>query len=232
MKKITQLFLFLFPILFFSCEDKSGDYIDRLYTDVEMTNAIKSCLTVSKDTAINRLCIPNGFTNSELHRITLPTALQPVKDTLTAHGKEYLIDTLLDKINKCCETIGNDLAAAFTTNINSISIADPEALISGSDHAITDYYQTNYRNSLVTAVSVKFNAQLNTIGAMNCLNEIMIEYNNYTTNTVSADLPTHVMNSCLTAIYNEMANEEALIRSDKQHRVTDILIKVFGNIVE
>jgi len=61
---------------------------------------------------------------------------------------------------------------------------------------------------------------------------MMIEYHNYTTNTVSTDLPTYVINSCLTAIYQEMMKEEELIRTDKEHRVTDILQKVFGKLVE
>lgn len=232
MKKYTHLFLFLFVTLFTSCEDNSGDYIEQMCTNAEMNSAIKSCLNVSKDTAINRLCRPNGFTDNELHRISLPAALQPVQDTLTAHGKGYLVDTLIVRINQSCESMGNDLTAVFTSNIGSITVADPASLITGNNHAITNYHYINYNNSLATAISANFTTKLNTMGAMSCLNEMMIEYHNYTTNTVSTDLPTYVINSCLTAIYQEMMKEEELIRTDKQHRVTDILQKVFGKLVE
>lgn len=128
--------------------------------------------------------------------------------------------------------MGNDLTAVFTSNIGSITVADPASLITGNNHAITNYHYINYNNSLATAISANFTTKLNTMGAMSCLNEMMIEYHNYTTNTVSTDLPTYVINSCLTAIYQEMMKEEELIRTDKEHRVTDILQKVFGKLVE
>ncbi len=229
MKNYTKLFLFLFPILLWSCKDTSGDYIEQIYTNEEMNSAIKSCLTVTKDTAINHLCILNGFNENEEYRIDFPTALQPVSDSLVAHGMGYLMDSLVLKINRSCEMNGNTMTSTFNTVISSIAVTNPETLINGSNSAITDYMKTNYALTLQVALLESFTSQLNTTGALSCLNEIMTEYYNLGGGMINLDLPQYVTNQCLLKVFSEMAVEENLIRTDSQHRVTDILKKVFGD---
>ena len=68
--------------------------LKSLFTEQKMTAAFKDCLRISKDTAINHLCVPNGFYDISAHTIELPFSLKNLVDTLTVHGHKALLDSL------------------------------------------------------------------------------------------------------------------------------------------
>lgn len=228
MKKLTFILIAILAVCTWSCQDDSGEYIEHLYTDSELSKAATSCLTVAKDTAVAHICITNGM---EAYRITFPNSgsYRAIRDTLANLNRSDLLDTLYNRINRACELMGDDATNALKSHIDALTFNEPYNLIYGPKDTISSYFNlycgSKVRSSLTSALNVQF---ANT-GATSTWNEIINLYNNNSTSPISIDLCDFVLVNFTDAIVTEMGKEEALIRSDSTHRVTPILKRVFGN---
>lgn len=231
MQRFKVLFISLITIVCCSCEDKSGDYIDQLYTNTELTNAIRSCLTVSKDTAIVHLCTDLRFVEDATYRIAVNSIpeLQRMKDTLTRYGEGALVDSLLTKVDLTCVNMGVYLGSQSATFITSLTATHPDELIKGANNAITSYFRSSCNSSLTNSLNSALSLQLNNTGATQFWNNILLRYSEITQTPVSVDFQSCVMSHLLSAFYAEMEKEEALIRTNESHRTNTLLQNVFGN---
>lgn len=220
----------LFAFLLTSCEDNSGEYVEQLHTNSELTNAIRSCLTVSKDSTVAHLCTQKGFIYQDEYKmpITAIPDLQKIQDTLTAHNVALSVSDLLYKIDSSCVNMGTPISSQSTVIISDFTCPYPNDLITGGNSAITDYFRTHSNAALATNLSPLLAVQLNTTGASQYWAEITAQYTAITGIAVTANMPNCVLTHLLSAFYTEMAKEEALIRSDSSHRINNILISVFG----
>lgn len=227
MKKLYLLCLILLPMLLGSCSDTSGEYIENYYTDAELTTAIRTCLTTSKDTALNQLCITDGFNDSETYRITLPdnTAFRTLNETLIAQDKSYLVDTLIQRMNRACEHSGNGLSSAFNSTISSLTFTDPSSLVySSTSDAVTTYFRANCGTTMQSAAASIVSEQLQSTGATETWTEMQTAYYNATSTTIDFDMTTHATTGLLSAVYQEMAYEEGRIRTDSTHAIGSLSI--------
>ena len=96
MRKLYFFCLMLLTLMMVSCKDDSGEFIEQYYTNAQLTSALRTCLTASKDTALSILCVPDGFNGSDTYRVTLPdnTDFRTLANILADQGKSDLADTL------------------------------------------------------------------------------------------------------------------------------------------
>ena len=136
--------ILLAAVSLFSCKDESGDYVEQLYTNSQKEKAIKDCLKASADSALNHLCMPNGFYtyNEGMYRIDYAPLRNSLFDTLGRHGYGDLSDSLIRYTNRLAESCKAQLAPSFTTAIDTLEIFDYDALINGEIDAITRYFET------------------------------------------------------------------------------------------
>lgn len=231
MQRFKVLFIALITLICCSCEDKSGDYIEQLFTNTELTNAIRSCLTISKDTAIEHLCTDLRFVEDETYRMSISSIpeLQRMKDTLSLYGEADIVDSLLVKIDLACVNMGAYLGSQSGTLISSLTASHPDELIKGANNAITDYFRSSCNGSLTNSLNSALSLQLNNTGATQFWNNILSRYHEITHTPISVDFQSCVMSYLLSAFYSEMEKEEALVRADESHRTSTILQNVFGN---
>ena len=202
MKKLLFLYLILLPLMMVSCKDDSGEFIGQYYTDAQLTTALRTCLTAAKDTALNKLCVPDGFNGSETYRVTLPenADFRTLADILTAQEKGYLTDTLTARINRACELSGNALSAAFS-----------------SSDAATSYFCTTCGAAMLASAASILSEQMQSTGASRTWTEMQSAYYDATSTFLNYDLTGFAATSLLNAVYAEMAQEEGLIRTDSYH---------------
>lgn len=220
MKKLLFLYLILLPLMMVSCKDDSGEFIGQYYTDAQLTTALRTCLTAAKDTALNKLCVPDGFNGSETYRVTLPenADFRTLADILTAQEKGYLTDTLTARINRACELSGNALSAAFNSSISSLTFPDPSLLVySSSSDAATSYFCTNCGAAMLASAASILSEQMQSTGASRTWTEMQSAYHDATSTFLNYDLTGFAATSLLNAVYAEMAQEEGLIRTDSYH---------------
>ncbi|MBR0053874.1 MAG: DUF4197 domain-containing protein [Bacteroidales bacterium] len=234
MRKILLLCTCLISALFTACEDESGEYIEQLSTDAQLTSGIRECLNVSKDTAVMHLCIADAMCTSETHRISLPsnTDFYNIANVLTANGHEALLDTLENHVNRACEQMGDPVVSTFKPVIDAMTFSTPSSLVNGADDAITSYFKANYATTLQASLSSSFAQKMRSTGASDLWNEILVEYYEANAQVISYDLQSYVLQQFLNEIFEQMSAEEKLIRNDSSHRVSSILQTVFGDIGE
>lgn len=228
MKRIFVVVVALLSTLCWSCKDESGDFIEQLYTDADLSSAARSCLTVAKDTAVAHLCDTGLIQSSIPYHIALPDDAQfrAIHDTLGDNAA--LLTTLENQINAACEQMGNEVTSTFNTAISSLTFSDPSSLVYGSSDALTSYFQTCCESSLQSSLASTLASKMQASGATTTWNQIVTIYNNSGAGPLSYDLNAFVMKNFTPSIFTEMAKEEALIRSDKSHRVTSSLQNVFA----
>ena len=143
MKKLKIVCLAMFAaVMFFSCKDTTGDYVEQLYSNTQKEQAIKACLQASADSASAHLFVNNGFYSYKdaAYRINLTPVQNTLFSVLTDNGYGYLVDSLILNVNRMAESCGGQVTPSLKAAVDSLKILNYDALIKGGDDAITRYY--------------------------------------------------------------------------------------------
>lgn len=226
MKKITLLsFVALFcAMAFSSCQDKTNDFVHTFFTDKEIGNALTSCLNVSKDTAISHLCVEDGLAANPLYRLDFPSELSELKDKLSEENKADLIDSLVLKMNRAAESLGNDYTTLWAAKIKALTYTSPGSILKGGNTAATDYFRQQSEAALITEMTSMLQTKMSANGGSDYWQQIL----NYSATPISFDLYHDMAAKNADALFLEMQKEEAKIRTLESHRVTTILETVFA----
>jgi len=207
-------------LLFTSCKDETGVYVNQLYTDGEKDNAIKACLYSAADSAVAHLCTYDGYYEYRdgLYRLTFSDLQTSVFDTLANHNYGYLKDTLIYRANRLAESCAANVSSALETAVSDLDIQNYDELFNGESGAITDYFKfmesENIRTNLQSPVSIR----MDLFNVTSVWNEILTLYRNYNSTPVTYDLQNHIVTGMMDGIFEEMTIEEELIRTDSTHR--------------
>ncbi len=222
MKKLNiVLGMILFAaVTLFSCKDESGDFVEQLYTNSQKEKAIKDCLRTSADSALNHLCVADGYYNynNATYRIDYSPLQNSLFDTLGRHGYGDLSDSLILYTNRLAESCKAQLAPVFTSAIDTLEIFDYDALIHGDVNVITKYFETYKYQYLRSAFQTPVSIRMSLFGVTQIWNEMIQKYSQYTAVPLNFDVQNYVAEKMLDGLLQEMAVEEALIRTDSTHR--------------
>ena len=222
MKKLNIILgmILLAAVSLFSCKDESGDYVEQLYTNSQKEKAIKDCLKASADSALNHLCVPNGFYNYNdgVYRIDYAPLRNSLFDTLGRHGYGDLSDSLIRYTNRLAESCKAQLAPSFTSAIDTLEIFNYDALINGEIDAITKYFETYKYRFLKSAFQTPVSIRMGIYNVTPVWNEMLQKYSQYTTEPLNFDIQNYVVEKMLDGLLQEMRVEEELIRTDSAHR--------------
>ena len=221
MKKLSITLIAIFAaVTFFSCKDESGVFVEQLYTNSQKEKAIKDCLRTSADSALNHLCVADGFYNYDnaAYRIDYSLLQNSLFDTLGRHGYGNLTDSLILHTNRLAGNCKAQLAPLFTSAIDTLEIFDYDALIHGNVNAITKYFETFKYQYLRSAFQVPVSIRLNLFGVTPVWNEMIQLYSQYTAVPLNFDIQGYVAEKMLDGLLQEMCMEEELIRTDSTHR--------------
>ncbi len=230
MKKFKYFLFALVAFCCVSCYDDSGEFVEQMQTNDDITLGLRACLKTALDTANSHLCVDNGFSayDNGKYAITLPAAAAAIRDTLAAHGESALIDTLLSKTNRAAESVGTVMKTNFSATITTMTFSNPSQVLRGADDAATTALQLNYSAALKTAVAQGVASQLIAKGAFNTWTQVLTAYAKYNSTPVSIDFQQYVIDKIFDAFYAEMKVEEANIRHNPAHRISDILKTTFS----
>lgn len=240
MKKLQILCVVAMAFLFASCEDTSGKYAKKLLTKTQIELAFSDCLELSTEYAVGNLCPANSFDQSlgygfstykdGKYRIEWPTELSDMALVLIELGKGDLLDSLEVHVNRVAETCGDDIVSACGAARNSISYANPQALLSSSSSdALTEYFETNMKSEIAESLLSPVRVKLTSAYVMAEWDQLVGYYYDATQQHVYFNLPQYVTNEMMEGIYSEMAEYEGLVRGFEEYRLTDDLYVVFGN---
>ena len=244
MKKIAIILSFLsLSVPFSSCSEA-----DEILTSInegglnndDIVNGLKKALEVGTDTAVSRLSAKSGYYNDLAVRILLPPEAAPIFDNLSKiPGGATLMNNTIIAINRSAEDAAPEATSIFVNAITNISITDGLNILNGNDSAATSFLKTGTYNPLKTAFSPKINASLDKplafgVYATSFYKDLVDTYNTASLNGLLFPIITqntlgdYVTAKALDGLFTKVALEEGKIRNDVNHRVSDILEKVFG----
>ncbi|MBB1283264.1 DUF4197 domain-containing protein [Flavisolibacter sp. BT320] len=199
-------------------------------TQTEAAQAIREALDQGTGRGIGVLNKPDGFFGNETYKLFLPPDAQRVENTLRQLGFSSLVDKAILQINRAAEDAVGFARPIFLDAIREMTIADAINIIRGPQDAATQYFRQKTTDKLVTAFLPVIKSSLEKFSATKYYTDVISTYNNFPTtiNKINPDLPSYVVNKAVSALFDQVALEEANIRANPVARTTEILKKVFG----
>jgi hypothetical protein len=229
---MKQLLLLGFLFVGFS----SCDVISNLpqstttVTQTEAAQAIREALDQGTGRGIGVLNKPDGFFGNETYKLFLPPDASKIENTLRQVGFASLVDKTIVQINRAAEDAVGFARPIFLDAIRQMTIADALNIIKGPRDAATQYFREKTTNQLAAAFLPVVKSSLEKFSATKYYTDLVNTYNNFPTtiNKLNPDLPSYVVDKAVTALFDQIAQEEVNIRNNPVARSTEILKKVFG----
>jgi hypothetical protein len=133
-------------------------------------------------------------------------------------------------MNRGAEDAVGSAAPIFTDAIKQMTLTDALGIVRGNKDAATQYFKQKTSQKLIEAFTPSVKVSLDKTNATKYYADIATSYNRLplTSEKVNPDLTSYVVGKAVDALFEEVAKEEANIRSNPLARTTEILKKVFG----
>lgn len=220
--------LLLLP--FFSCDTFSTVQNRMPLTEAEAAQGIREALDQGVGRGIAQLHREDGFFGNNAYKIMLPAEAQRMEGVLRQMGMDALVDRAILQINRAAEDAAGAARPIFTEAITQMTLADALGIVNGTDSAATAYFRQRTSDRLRSAFMPIVKLSLDQFSATKYYGELAATYNNFPTTLqkVNPDLAAHVTDKAVAALFDQVAKEEAAIRSSAAARKTAVLKRVFG----
>lgn len=233
MKRHIYSFI-LISFLFSSCDTLSQLPIKTGgVTEAEAGQGIKEALTNGVIRGIGFLNKTDGFFGNEAYKLFLPPDAKKVENTLRNIGMGAQVDKAILQINRGAEDAVGYAKPIFVDAIKQMTLVDALNIVRGPKDAATNYFREKTTQKLIAAFLPVIKSSLDKVDATKYYADIVNTYNNFPTTfkKVNPDLPSYVTDKAVSALFDQIAKEEANIRENPIARTSDILKKVFGSVI-
>lgn len=215
---------------FCSCEVLNTLPQTTTITQAEAAQAIRQALDQGTGKGIGVLNKPGGFFENEAYKLFLPPDARKIESTLRQVGFSSLVDKAILQINRAAEDAVGFARPIFLDAIKEMTIADAINIIKGPRDAATEYFRNKTTEKLKAAFLPVIKSSLEKFSATKYYTDLINTYNRFPTtlNKINPDLPSYVVDKAVSALFDQIAQEEVNIRNNPVARTTEILKKVFG----
>jgi hypothetical protein len=230
MKQIFYILAFV-PLLFNSCDTLSQLPTNTGgVTEAEAAQGIKEALGNGVIRGIGFLNKTDGFFGNAAYKLFLPPDAVKIENTLRSLGMGSQVDKAILQINRGAEDAVGYAKPIFVDAIKEMTLVDALNIVRGSKDAATNYFREKTTQKLIAAFLPVIKASLDKVDATKYYTDIVNTYNNFPTTfkKINPDLPSYVTGKAVSALFDQIAKEEANIRENPIARTSEILKKVFG----
>lgn len=231
---MKKIFLALSILSLSACADLQT-IADTVYeesqgvTESQIGLALKEALQNGIDHQVSKLTSEDGFYENEKVKILLPQELRKLDNTLRKIGLGNLADEGLKLMNRAAEDAVKEATPIFVNAVKEISINDAKNILTGNNHAATEYLKQKTKTELYQKFYPVVKNSFNEVGADKIWNTAISQYNTLPlTDDVETNLSDYVTLQALEGVYTMIAVEETKIRTDISSRTTDLLRRVFA----
>ena len=199
-------------------------------TENEAGQGIKEALSKGVVNAVLNLNKTDGFFGSQLYKVLLPPDAKKVESTLRNMGMGSQVDKAILAINRGAEDAVGFAKPIFLDAIKEMTLTDALNILKGPKDAATNYFKQKTQQKLIEAFTPSVKSSLEKTDATKYYGDIVTTYNKLPTTLKKAnpDLTSYVVGKAVDALFDQVAQEEANIRSNPGARTSDLLKKVFG----
>jgi hypothetical protein len=196
-----------------------------------VARGLKQALDVGTKRTTSRLSSSGGFAENPEVRIGLPGELGRMAAALRKVGLGGQVDAFEDSMNHAAEQAAARAVPIFASAITSMTISDAFEILNGSDDAATSYFKERTSKSLRAEFTPVAASAMKDVGVYRAYRDIVARYDAIPFSKPPAfDLEAFITDQTLSALFSELAVEEARIREDPAARSTALLRRVFGSL--
>lgn len=246
--KLKKSDLLLFVILLNGCAEvqqmAQTIYRDqRPLTQSEIVAGLKQALIVGTDSSVARLSVIDGYLKDEAVKILLPPEAKTITDNLgKLPGGRQLVDQVITSINHAASDAAKEATPILVNSIRSMTIEDAAGVLTGGNHAATEYLKRSNYDALVDLYQPKIQQSLDkklfgNLSAQQSWDELVGKWNQVAGSFVGqiarfekieTDLGNYLTERALDGLFLKIAETEQNIRQAPAARVTELLRRVFG----
>lgn len=202
-------------------------------TEGEAANGLKEALEFGVNNGTSFLGKTDGFLKNAAYKILMPQEVQdavskiqgnPITNALAGPYIEKVVTVM----NRGAENAMVEAKPIFVNAIKSMTITDAINIVKGGDGAATDYLKRVTSAQLKEKFTPVIKKSLDGVNINDPWTKVSSAYNMVMGKSVQTDLNDYVTDRAMTALFNQINQEEDKIRANPAARATDLLKKVFG----
>ncbi|MDN5923944.1 MAG: DUF4197 domain-containing protein [Xanthomonadales bacterium] len=208
----------------------------------EIASGLKEALAQGTTNAIKSLGRSDGFWKNSAVRIPLPKSVRDIGKLARQLGQGDKVDAFELSLNRAAEKAVPQVADIFGEAIRKMSLSDARGILTGGDHAATDYFRRVAGDALKARIEPIVSKATDSVGATQKYKALMsgstgkslggalsmLGGHDKKDSHASLNLDDYVTEKTMDGLFSTIGNEEKSIRSNPAARTTDLLKKVFG----
>ncbi len=192
---------------------------------------LKEALSIGIENTVQLLGRPDGYFRNELIKILLPPQFKTIERAMRLAGMSGLLDQFVQSMNRAAEAAAPFAKDIFISAIKQITFDDARRILTGSDTAATEFFQTKTASKLGELFKPVVQKAMSEVGVTNQYQILtsrikMIPF----VKAESLDLDQYVVDQAMKGLFFTLGEEEKKIRTNPAARVTSLLKEVFGGI--
>lgn len=202
------------------------------FSQADASGALRAALERGADIAVRQLGQVNGFMSNDKIRIPLPDVLEKAAPLLRAVGRGHQIDDLVTSMNHAAENAVGMALPLLRQAIKGMSVQDARQILTGGDHAVTDFFATKTREPLSVQFMPLVEKSVEKLSLTKRYNELAGKASSMglIKGPQAATVQQHVTSKALDGLYFVIGEEERRIRKDPVGTGSALLKKVFSSL--
>lgn len=194
-------------------------------------SGLREALVAGTDTAVTSLGKPDGYLLDKEVRIEVPGDLRSVAKVMRGLGQGALVDEFETSMNRAAESAVPTAKHAFIAAIKEMHFKDVWNVLTGGEHAATDYLREHAGPKLTDAFRPIVKEKLDEVGATRDFDALVdrIAALPFGGGKPVFELDAYVTERALDGLFLKVEREEEAIRKNPIKRGTALLRKVFGS---
>jgi hypothetical protein len=212
----------------------------------DIAAGLREALAKSTTSAIDSLGRDGGFWNNSKVRIPLPGKLEEAGKLARKLGQGAKVDAFELSMNRAAEKAVPQVAQIFGDAIRKMTLSDARGILSGGDHAATDYFRRVAGPALTARIEPIVAKATDSVGvtqkykaftsggggalggALGSLGSLGGHHAQSDSSGSPLNLDDYVTRKTLDGLFTTIGDQEKSIRTNPAARTTDLLKKVFG----
>ena len=199
-------------------------------TESEAAEGLRQALDQGVGRGISFLNVKDGFFGNQAYKLFLPEEALKIERTLRDLGMGGIVDRAILQINRGAEDAVGYARPIFVNALQQMTISDAIGIVRGGQNSATEYFRQKTTQQLVSAFAPIIKQSLDKFSATKYYGDMVNTYNAFPTTRekINPDLTSYVVGRAVNALFDQIAKEEANIRTNVAARTTDVLKRVFG----
>jgi hypothetical protein len=198
-------------------------------SNADASKALKTALEKSALSAVSLLGANDGFLANEKVRIQLPGYLKDAANLLRTFGQGQRVDELVTAMNRGAEAAVPMARDMLVKEVQTMTVTDAKAILSGGDTAVTEFFATKTRPALAVKFLPVVTKATEKVGLVDKYNQVAGKAAEFgLVKKEDSNIQEYVTAKALDGLFTMISEEEKKIRQNPVAYGSAILTKVFG----